>query len=119
MSATDMPGLTSAKAITASASPSRSRASSVEKLSQTIGATGAVGLGEARRLRLGAAGGESSSETRQTTAARAHLIDILDLDRFAGHPLRQGRGHEAVEIAVEHVGGAVDVTPVRKSLTSW
>jgi hypothetical protein len=33
-------------------------------------------------------------------------------------PLRQRGGHEAVEIAVEHVAGAVEVTPVRRSFTS-
>ena len=46
------------------------------------------------------------------------LLHILDLNTLAGDALRQGRGHEAVEVAVEHVVGAVEVTPVRRSFTS-
>ena len=73
----------------------------------------AMGLGELRLARLRPA--DARTRTRASAAA---LFDILDLDGLAGHPLRQGRGHEPVEVAVEHVAGAVEVTPVRRSLTS-
>ena len=67
-------------------------------------------------MRLGSAarGTPVSDEAR----GRGGLFHILDLDGFSGHPLRQCRGHEAVEIAVEHVARRVDVTPVRRSFTS-
>src|SRR5687768_12793410 len=97
MSATLMPGLMPAKAITASASPSRSRASSVEKLSPTIGATSRLAAGKSD---LGAACSHAASRPAARTAS---LVDILDLDSLPGHSLGQGRGHEAVEFAVEHV----------------
>src|SRR5215203_2195216 len=97
MSATLMPGLMPAKAITASASPTRSRASSVEKLSPTIGATSRPAAGKSD---LAAGCWQASS----ASAAKAgNLLHILDLYAFAGDPLRQGRGHEPVEVAVEHV----------------
>src|SRR5688572_13372637 len=94
-----MPGLTAASSITCSASPSRSRASSVEKLSPMIGATSRCGLGN----------GPCSGACRhaQTIAASANshgdLLHILDLDPLAGDALRQSGGHEPVEVAVEHV----------------
>src|SRR3990170_3373827 len=121
-----MPGLTPARRMTSSASPTRSRASSVEKLSPTIG----------ERSRWAAGNGDLEASCRHparaTTANRAMsgpelpprqfrmpmngsrlsprqprmsfiLFDILDLDPLAGDALRQSRGHEPVEIAVEHV----------------
>ena len=33
------------------------------------------------------------------------LLHIFDLDLLAGHALRQGGGHEAVEVAVEDIAG--------------
>src|SRR5438477_4665477 len=98
-----MPGFTPASSITSSASPSRSRASSVEKVPPTIGATSRLALGKCGSL--GCARQAASARTR-TAAAAAALFDILDLDCFAGHPLRQRRGHEPVEVAVEDVAGA-------------
>src|SRR6185503_19909967 len=94
-----MPGFTPASCITCSASPTRSRASSVEKLSPTIGATSRSALGKCGSL--GYARQAARRENAATSAAA--LFHILDLDRFAGDTLRQGRGHEPVEIAVEHV----------------
>ena len=81
MSATDMPGVTPAKAITASASPSRSRASSVEKLSLTIGALARCDLG---KVDCGSARSQAASAKAMRAIA---LIDILDLDLFAADPL--------------------------------
>src|SRR5215217_7664079 len=92
-----MPGRMSAKAITASDSPTRSRASSVEKLSPTIGATSRPAAGKSD---LGAGCSQPNSAS---DAKAANLLHILDLDPFAGDALRQGRGHEPVEVAVEHV----------------
>src|SRR3982750_2667164 len=94
-----MPRLTPASCITASASPMRSRASSVEKVLPTIGATGRWALGKCGSL--GCARHEAIAVKAQSAAP--HLLHIFDLDRLAGHALRQSRGHEAVEIAVEHV----------------
>src|SRR5690349_12983895 len=93
-----MPGAIPASRITSSASPTRSRASSVEKLSETIGATGRCALGK----------GDASGSARQAATviskrATVALIDILNFHFLAGHALRQSRGHEAVEIAVQHV----------------
>src|SRR4029453_528880 len=106
MSATDMPGLMPAKAMTSSASPRRSRASSVEKMSETIGATGRSASGKVGPC--GSARHDASTASRSrtgTVAARTGntLVDVLDIDLLARHPLRQGGGHEAVEVAVEHV----------------
>src|SRR6185369_17803884 len=93
-----MPGLMPASPITSSASPKRSRASSVEKESPTIGATGRWALGNC------GSDGVARHAVRASAAARAAaLLHILDLDRLAGHALRQRRGHEPVEIAVQHV----------------
>src|SRR5688572_21109938 len=94
-----MPGLTPASATTRLNSPWRSRASSVEKESPTIGATGRCALGKLFSL-AGCRHDASASKARMTS-----LVDILDLDLFARHALRQGRRHEAVEVAVEHVSG--------------
>src|SRR5438874_699341 len=96
-----MPGFTPASCITSSASPTRSRASSVEKASPTIGATSRWALGK-----CGSLGCARQAVSASRAAAAAALLHILDLDRFAGHPLRQSGGHEPVEIAVEHVAGA-------------
>src|SRR5438445_7469348 len=96
-----MPGFTPASSMTCSASPTRSRASSVEKASPTIGATSRCALG--KRGSLGCARQAASATT---AAAAAVLLHILDLYRFSRHPLRQRGGHEPVEIAVEHVAGA-------------
>src|SRR5690606_33473566 len=106
MSATLMPGTTPAKAITASASPTRSRASSVEKLSPTIGATSRpaagnsdCGAGSARQA------ARMSSESRGAEAlATICLVHILNFDLLASDALRQGGGHEPVEVAVEDIG---------------
>src|SRR5690242_9435464 len=84
--------------MTSSASPRRSRESSVEKVSPTIGA--------AERCALGNCGSEgwARQEASEATAMSASiLVDILDLDRLARHALRQGRGHEPVEVAVKHI----------------
>src|SRR5215213_6390080 len=99
MSATDMPCATPASRIDSSASPSRSRASSVEKESPTIGATSRCALGN-----CGSAGWARQAARASSAATRPALLHILDLDPLAGHPLRQSGGHEPVEIAVEHVG---------------
>ena len=56
--------------------------------------------GNALRLRLRPAGGKRQAASRSEPTA---LVDILDFHLFAGHALRQGGGHEPVEIAVEHV----------------
>src|SRR5687767_12302885 len=105
MSATDMPALIPAKAITSSASPSRSRASSVEKRSDTIGATGRSASG--KRGACGSARHAASSTANSISTGRAAraciLVDVLDIDLLARHALRQGGGHEAVEVAVENV----------------
>jgi hypothetical protein len=110
--------LDAGQAITSSASPSRSRASSVEKLSPTIGATSRCGSGKrgaaARRRRR-----RQQRAKQQQEQALASPYSTSSTSTFlAGHALRQGRGHEAVEVAVEHVAGAVEVTPVRRSFTS-
>src|SRR5436190_21331262 len=101
-----MPGLTPASAVTSSASPSRSRASSVEKASPTIGETSRCAAG--KRGSLGCARHEEvNSNARRSPPlrrGRAKLLNILDLDGLAGDALRQRRGHEPVEVAVKHVG---------------
>src|SRR5260221_9862693 len=94
-----MPGLTPAICITCSASPTRSRASSVEKVSLTVGATSRWGAGNCGSL------GWARQAARTRHVAAAALFHILDLDGFTGHPLRQGRGHEAIEVAIQHVAG--------------
>src|SRR5256885_14748644 len=100
-----MPGLIPVSCITSSASPSRSRASSVEKESPTIGATSRCAVG--KRGSLGCARQAASARTQRDTAtARIALFHILDLDRLAGQALRQRGGDEAVEVAVEHVARA-------------
>src|SRR6185369_11111127 len=92
-----MPGLMPASSITCSASPKRSRASSVEKESPTIGATGRCACGN-----CGSPG--CARQAVSASARKAALFHILDLDGLASDALRQGRGHESVEIAVEHIG---------------
>src|SRR5512141_2081832 len=94
-----MPGTTPASWMTCSASPTRSRASSVEKESPTIGATGRSAFG--KRGCSGAWRQAPIAEIR--SRAMSALFDILDLDALAGNALGKGRGHEPVEIAVEHV----------------
>src|SRR5687767_15808071 len=108
MSATLMPGATPAKAITASASPRRSRASSVEKLSPMIGATSRFAAGnsdlpagsarQAARMVTIAKNAVRSERSRGTCLdfARherslfiAPLLDILDFNLLAGDPLGQ------------------------------
>src|SRR4051812_37229121 len=84
--------------MTSSASPSRSRASSVEKASSTIGATSRWAFGKA-----GCAGSDRHEASTKTAAATAALFHILDLDGFARDALRQCGRHEPVEIAVEDV----------------
>src|SRR6476661_1156506 len=101
-SATDIPGLTPANCITSSASPARSRASSVEKVVPTIGATSRCAVG--KRGSDGCA--RQPARKSNTAAVLAALFDILDLDCLAGHALRQGCRHEAVKVAVEHVARA-------------
>src|SRR5438105_4981434 len=96
-----MPGFTPASAMTCSASPTRSRASSVENAPPTIGATSRCALGK-----CGCDGWARQPASARTAAAAAALLHILNLDRFAGHALRQSGGHEPVEIAVEHVAWA-------------
>src|SRR5258708_4546604 len=96
-----MPGVTPASSITSSASPARSRASSVEKAPLTVGATSRCAEGK-----CGSDGWARQAASNRTAAAAAALLHILDLDRFASHPLRQRRGHEAVEVAVEDVARA-------------
>src|SRR5438132_10047332 len=97
-----MPRFTPASSMTCSASPARSRASSVEKESPTIGATSRCALGKCGSL--GCA--RQAPSARIAAAAAADLLHILDLDRFARHPLREGCGHEAIEVAIEHIAGA-------------
>src|SRR5690242_8005448 len=85
--------------MTSSASPSRSRASSVENAPPTVGATSRWALGN-----RGSVGCALQAVSARTAAAAApSLVDILYLDRLARHPLRQRRRHEAVEIAIEHI----------------
>src|SRR4029079_7274814 len=97
MSETLLPGLTPAKAMTDSASPVRSRASSVEKLSPTMGATSRP------------AGGNSvlASCCLQPSSAKAaktaSLVDIFNFNALAGDALGHSRSHEPVEVAVEHI----------------
>src|SRR5690242_17861418 len=95
-----MPCLTPASFMTSSASPSRSRASSVEYAPLTVGATSRCALGN-----RGSVGWALQAVSARTAAAAADpsLLDILDLDRLARHPLGQRRRHEPVEIAIEHV----------------
>src|SRR5579872_2287083 len=121
-----MPFFTPASCITCSASPARSRASSVEKVPPTIGATSRWALGKcgwrgcSRQVKSKAAQSVITALARNSREgcrrfARARsaskwrnvsiLLDILDLDRLAGHSLRQGCGHESIEVAVERVTG--------------
>src|SRR5687767_2452442 len=96
-----MPGLTPANCITCSASPTRSRVSSVEKLSPTMGATGRRTCGKS-----GGTGSERQEASSNSAASAAALFDILDFHALAGHALRQGGGHEPVEVAIKDVSGA-------------
>src|SRR6476469_10688693 len=98
-----MPRLTPARRMTSSASPSRSRASSVEKVLLTVGATARLAFGNCGSLGLAR---QPGSDRTNTAARAAVLVHILDLDGFARHPLRQGRRHEAVEVAVERIARA-------------
>src|SRR6476646_4954151 len=97
-----MPGLMPASSITSSASPRRSRASSVEKVPPTIGATSRWAAGN-----LGSVGcaRHEAIASASIAAMMAVLFDSFDHDGFARDALRQGGGHEAVEIAVEDVAG--------------
>src|SRR4051794_19331689 len=95
-----MPDLIPASSITSSASPTRSRASSVEKASPTIGATSRCALGK-----CGSLGCARQAASVRNAAAAAALVHILDHNGFASHPLRQRRGHKSVEIAIEDVAG--------------
>src|SRR5436305_14476010 len=95
-----MPAFTPASCITSSASPTRSRASSVENESPTIGATSRWAVGK-----CGSLGCARQEATAKIAAAAAALLHILDLDDFARDTLRQGGRHEPVEAAVEHVAG--------------
>src|SRR3954462_2818636 len=97
-----MPGLSSASSITCSASPTRSRASSVEKVSPTMGATSRCAVG--KRGSLGSA--RQAARSSSVAPSASALFDILDLNRFARNALRQSRGHESVEVTVEHITGA-------------
>src|SRR5689334_12487917 len=93
-----MPGFSWASSITSSASPTRSRASSVENASLTIGAMSRCA--EGKRGCVGCARHAARPTIRASATA---LFDILNLDGFAGNALGKSRGHEAVEVAVEHV----------------
>src|SRR5262245_26828748 len=93
-----MPGATSARRMTASASPVRSRTSSVETLSLTIGATARPAFGNSL-----VRGSAWQAATNKISRAADALLDILDFHLFASDALRQGGGHELVEIAVEYV----------------
>src|SRR4051812_32267521 len=95
-----MPGFTPASRMTSSASPRRSRASSVEKTSLTVGATGRLAFGKCGSLGFAR---QPPSDRRMRAASAAALVDILDLDGLASDALGQCRGHEAVEVAIEHV----------------
>src|SRR5205085_12160005 len=95
-----MPGLTPASCITCSASPTRSRASSVEKVSLRVGATSRWAAGN-----CGSLGCARQAERRTTDAAATPLLHILDLDFLSSDPLRQRGGHETVEVAIRHVAG--------------
>src|SRR5690349_20800606 len=106
MSATDMPGWTCAAATTASNSPTRSRTSSVEKASDTIGATSRPEGGKLSAASPSARQAASASARQQNASvppARRILVDVFHVDLLARHPLARSSGHEAVEIAVEHV----------------
>ena len=70
------------------------------------------------KVRLGGCARQAASSAQAAAQRRAALLHIFDLDRLASDPLRQSGGHESIEIAIEHVGRAVEVMPVRKSLTS-
>src|SRR4051794_12116470 len=96
-----MPGFTAASSITSSASPMRSRASSVENVPPTIGAMSRCALGK-----CGSLGCARQAATARTAAAAAVLFHILNLDRFAGHSLRERGSHEPVEVAVKDIGRA-------------
>src|SRR5436190_84243 len=106
-----MPAVTSASRTTSSASPSRSRASSVEKDSSTIGATSRPASGNT--WRCGSARQPASPSSNAPVSAAELpvsqpcpaliLVDILDVHLLAGDPLREGRCHEPVEVSVQHV----------------
>ena len=53
----------------------------------------------------GSLGWARQPATASTAAKASTLVDILDLNGLAGDALRQRRGHEAVEIAIEYVTG--------------
>src|SRR4029078_2387355 len=91
-------------------SPRRSRASSVEKASLTIGATSRWALGNC------GCRGCSRQESSRKAARAAALFHILAFDRLPRHALRQGRGHEAIEIAIEDVAGRGRGDPCAKVL---
>src|SRR5688500_3427774 len=74
-----------------------------------IGDTGRCGSGKGE---LGAAtwsrqppSSASASSSAAGVRTAGALVDIFHFDLLAADALRQRRGHEAVEIAVEHVGG--------------
>src|SRR6185369_1632262 len=96
-----MPGFIPASCMTSSASPRRSRASSVENVSPTIGATGRCALGN-----CGSLGCARQAVSASAAAIADALFHILNLDSLAGHALGEGRGHEPVEVAVEHIAWA-------------
>src|SRR6476661_10339538 len=102
MSATVIPGATSPSFITVSASLKRSRSSSFEKRGETIGETGRSGSGKGsvasdfRHPASRARGMRARSATRLIappldgkgfSEAKARLVDIFDVDLFAGHAL--------------------------------
>src|SRR3954468_21311212 len=96
-----MPGFTPASSITSSASPIRSRASSVENVPPTIGAISRCALGK-----CGSLGCARQAATARAATAAAVLLHILNLDRLSGRSLRQRGGHEPVEVAVKDIGRA-------------
>src|SRR6476646_3188046 len=96
-----MPGLMPASSITSSASPRRSRASSVEKVPPPIGATSRWAAGKCGSDGCARQAARASAATNENS-----LFDILDLNRLAGHALRQGSGHETVEVTVENIARA-------------
>src|SRR3546814_2074554 len=65
MSATVMPGRTSAESITSSASLTRSRASSVDHLVETVGATGRSAGGKSRALSVRSLSSRSEEHTSE------------------------------------------------------
>src|SRR5207253_1807103 len=99
MSATFIPGRTSAISKMRRASPARSRIGSSEKRDAMILATGRSGSGKTGFL------GARWQPARVVAAiSRARLVDVFDIDLFPRYPLRQRRRHERIERPVEHVG---------------